>query len=101
MRVILFILILAVVALIIAVATGFLDISQTRQAKAPQISTTANGVTARGGQSPTFDVETGSVSVGTEQRQVAVPTLQVNPPDQDAQGQQAQNSTANATSNAG
>ena len=80
MRAILLILILAVVAVLIAIATGFLDISQTRQAKAPQISTTGNGVTAKGGQTPAFDVETGSVSVGTKQQNVAVPSLKVNPP---------------------
>lgn len=80
MRAILLILILAVVALLIAVATGFLDISQTRQAKAPQISTTGNGVTAKGGQTPTFDIETGSVSLGTKAQNVQVPSLRVNPP---------------------
>lgn len=80
MRAILLILILAVVAVLIAVATGFLDISQTRQAQAPQISTTGNGVTAKGGQTPAFDVETGSVSVGTTPRNVPVPSLKVNPP---------------------
>jgi hypothetical protein len=80
MRAILLVLILAVVAILIAIATGFLDISQTREAKAPQISATGNGVTARGGQTPSFDVETGSVSVGTKQKNVAVPSLQVNPP---------------------
>ena len=80
MRAILLILILAVVAVIVAIATGFLDISQTRQAKAPQISTTGNGVTAKGGQTPAFDVETGSVSVGSKPKTVPVPSLQVNPP---------------------
>ena len=85
MRAILLVLILAVVALLIAVATGFLDISQTRQAKAPQISTTGNGVTAKGGQTPAFDVETGSVSVGTKPQSVQVPSLQVNPPANNAQ----------------
>lgn len=94
MRTILFILILVVVALLIAVATGFLDISQTRGAKAPQFSTTGNGVTARGGQSPTFDVETGSVSLGSQRKTVAVPSVQVNPP---AQGNDtATNTTGNA-----
>ena len=80
MRAIIFILILAVLALIFAFATGLLDISQTREAKAPQVSATANGVSARGGQSPAFDVETGSVSLGTKPKQVQVPTVKVNPP---------------------
>lgn len=95
MRAVLFILILAVVALIFAFATGLLDVSQTREAKAPQISATTNGVSARGGQSPAFDVETGSVSLGTKPKQVQVPTVKVNRPSE------AQNQTANATGNAG
>lgn len=80
MRAVLFVLILAVAALIVAVATGFLDISQTRGAKAPQISANLNGVSAHGGQAPAFDVETGSVSVGTRPANVQVPTVRVNPP---------------------
>lgn len=80
MRAILFILILAVVAALIAVATGFLDISQIRGAKAPEVSATQNGITARGGQTPAFDVETGSVAVGTTRTNVVVPTVKVVPP---------------------
>jgi hypothetical protein len=94
MRAIILILILAIVALIIAVATGFLDISQTRGAKAPQLSTTGNGVTARGGQAPAFDVETGSVSLGTKPKQVQVPAVTVNPPS--ATDNQAVNATGNS-----
>ncbi|MGI8704985.1 MAG: hypothetical protein ACR2JJ_04200 [Sphingomicrobium sp.] len=81
MRAILFILIVAVVGLLIAIATGFLDIRQTRGARAPEVSAD-NGVTAQGGQAPAFDIETGSVSVGTTRTNVAVPTVRVNPPDQ-------------------
>ena len=49
MRAILLILILAVVILIVAIATGFLDINQVRGAKAPDIDASRNGVTATGG----------------------------------------------------
>jgi len=52
MRALILILILAVVAAIIAVATGFLDISQTRSARAPDVAANAAGVTASGGQAP-------------------------------------------------
>lgn len=90
MRAILFILILAVVALLIAVATGFLDISQTRGAKAPDVSVNRGGVAARGGQAPSFDVETGSVAVGTTRANVVVPSVKVVPPEQ-----QQSNSVAN------
>ena len=86
MRAILLILILIVVAAIIALATGLLDINTIRGVKAPAISANGNGVTATGGQTPTFDVETGSVTVGTRQATVPVPTVGVNP----ANGQPAQ-----------
>ncbi len=82
MRAILFILIIAVLVVIAGIATGFLNINQIRSAKAPQISTTGNGVTAKGGQAPAFDVETGSVKVGTKQATVKVPALVVEKPGQ-------------------
>ena len=81
MRAVLLILILAIVALIAAVATGFIDIDQTRSAQVPDVSASSNGVSARGGQTPQFDVETGSVSVETRSTNVTVPvpTVQVQP----------------------
>jgi hypothetical protein len=93
MRAILLILILAVVGLIVLVATGLLDINQIRPAEVPQVSVTDNGITAKGGQAPAFDVETGTVSVGSEAANVtvAVPTVQVNRAD----GNQAQPTTTN------
>jgi hypothetical protein len=93
MRAIILVLILAVVALIIAVQTGFLDIRQTRGAEAPDISANASGVTASGGQAPQFDVETGKVAVGTRPENVTVqmPTVEVQSP------QQNQAATTNAT----
>ncbi len=78
MRAILLVLILAVVAIIALVATGLVDIRQIRGARAPDIDATRNGVTASGGQAPAFDVETGSVSVGTRDANVKVPALKVN-----------------------
>jgi hypothetical protein len=80
MRAILFVLIIAILVIIAAIATGFVDINQIRGAKAPQVSATSNGVTAKGGQAPAFDVETGSVKVGTKETTVKVPNLQVVPP---------------------
>jgi hypothetical protein len=79
MRAILLVLILAVVAIIALVATGLIDIRQVRGAKAPDLSATSNGVTAKGGQTPSFDIETGSVSVGTRDAKVKVPAVTVNP----------------------
>jgi hypothetical protein len=91
MRAVLVILIIAIVVIIGAIATGFLDINQIRSARAPEVSATENGITAKGGQAPAFDVETGSVKVGTTQTTVNVPTLQVQP---------AQNQARAATNNA-
>lgn len=79
MRAILLIVIVAIVAIIAAVATGFLDINQVRGARAPEVEATNNGVTASGGQAPAFDIETGSIKVGSEDANVKVPTLQVAP----------------------
>lgn len=84
MRAILFILILAVAVLLIAVATGFLDIRPTRSAEAPRVDVGERGVSAEGGQTPAFDIETGSVAVGTTTTNVTVPTVQVNAPANEA-----------------
>ena len=69
-----------VLAVIAAVATGFLDINQIRGGKAPEVATTHNGITAKDGQAPAFDVETGTVKVGSKETNVKVPTLEVEPP---------------------
>ena len=93
MRAILLILILAVIVLIGAIASGMVDISQTRGARAPEVDVSRNGITASGGQAPAFDVETGTVSVGAKETNVTVPapTVTVNPA-----GNGAQASTNNA-----
>jgi hypothetical protein len=77
MRAVLFVLIVAVLLIVGAIATGFLNISQIRGGKAPQVATTSNGVTAKGGQAPAFEVETGSVKVGSKETTVKVPTVEV------------------------
>jgi hypothetical protein len=83
-RTVLIVIILAIIAIIVAVATGFLDINQVRGARAPEVSATGNGITAKGGQAPAFDVETGSVRVGSKDANVKVPTLEVAPPANEA-----------------
>ena len=84
MRAVLLVLIVAVLAIVAALATGFLDIRQIRGAEAPQVAAGENGVVAQGGQAPAFDVETGSVSVGTTNATVRVPTVAVQPPRNEA-----------------
>jgi len=82
MRAVIFLLIVAVLIIIAGVASGYLKISQRRPAEAPQLTATGNGVTAKGGQAPAFDVETGSVKVGTKETTVKVPSIEVQKPDQ-------------------
>ena len=77
MRAIIFFLILAVVVLIAAIATGMLDLRQTRPAKIPNVDATGNGVRTTGGQPPAFDVETGTVTVGAKATNVTVPVPSV------------------------
>ena len=80
MRAILLILIIAVVALILAVMTGFIDLRQTQPAVAPGIETSNGKITTRGGQAPAFDVETGSIGVTTN-GSVVVPKVEIQPGD--------------------
>ena len=91
MRAVLFVLIVAIILIIAAVASGFLNISQVRSGYAPAVSASRSGVTAKGGQAPAFDVETGSVKVGTKPANVNVPTLVVEKPGQN----KAEPATAN------
>ena len=82
MRAVIFILVIVILLVIAGIATGFLDINQIRGAKAPEVSTTQNGIVTKGGQAPAFDVQTGSVKVGTQEKTVKVPTLVVEKPGQ-------------------
>jgi len=92
MRAVLFVFIVAIILIIAAVASGFLNINQIRSGQVPAVSASRTGVTARGGQAPAFDVETGSVKVGTKPANVNVPTLVVQKP--------GQNQVSPATNNA-
>jgi len=86
MRAVLLVLIIAVIAVIAGIASGFVDINQIRGAKAPEVSTTHNGVVAKGGQAPAFDVETGSVKIGTKEQSVKVPAVVVERPAENQAG---------------
>ena len=84
MRRIILILIIAIVALIVAFQMNLLNLKQERPAEVPGVEVTSDGITATGGQTPTFKVETGTVAVGTRNATVAVPvpTLEVRGPAQ-------------------
>lgn len=62
MRAILFLLAIVVLVAIALVATGVIDIRQTREGRLPE-----------GAQAPAFDVDLNPVEVGTERREVEVP----------------------------
>lgn len=62
--------VVAVVAIIAAFAFGLIDISQTKEMKAPDVSVS-------GGQAPTFDVDTAKVDVGTKSTDITVPKVEV------------------------
>jgi len=79
MRTVLLILILGIVALIALFASGLINVSQTREAKAPRVEAVDGSIRAQGGQSPAFEVQTGSVEVGTRDANVAVPKIEVKP----------------------
>lgn len=71
-RSILVIAILAILALIAAFAFGLIDIDQNKETKLPSVE-----IDAKGGQLPTFDVDTADVDVGTTNTSVEVPTIEV------------------------
>src|SRR5947209_5437252 len=77
MRAVLLILVIIVLAVIAAFATGFININQIRGGTAPQVTASQNGVSAKGGGAPSFEVETGSVKVGTGEANVTVPKVTV------------------------
>jgi uncharacterized protein (DUF58 family) len=79
MRAVLLILILGIVVLIALFASGLVDVSQTREARAPQVEAVDGSIRAQAGQSPAFEVQTGSVEVGTREANVAVPKVEVKP----------------------
>jgi hypothetical protein len=77
MRAILVILILVVVAAIAAVQSGVIDISQTRPATSPSLAAQNGSVSVKPGQPPAFEVQTGSIGVGTREANVAVPRVTI------------------------
>lgn len=71
-RTVLIILAIAALVLLVLFATGFLNVSQTREGELPTVD-----VTAEGGQTPAFDVDAKEVVVGTTETNVTVPDVDV------------------------
>ncbi|GAO40150.1 hypothetical protein SCH01S_44_00110 [Sphingomonas changbaiensis NBRC 104936] len=70
MRGLLAVIAIIVLLLIIGVATGFLNINQTKTAELPKVE-------VKGGQAPAFDANVGAVDVGTKKETIKVPTVDV------------------------
>ena len=68
MRGVLALIAVVVLLLIAGVATGFISIGQTREAKLPKVE---------GGQLPKFDADVGDLDVGTKNETIKVPTIDV------------------------
>ena len=68
-----FLVMLGIVALLVlaAMLTGFLRFDQTQTAQLPRLE---------GGQAPKFNADVARISVGTENKTVAVPDVQVQKP---------------------
>lgn len=92
MRTILLILIIAVLGVIALIASGLVDIRQTRSGSVPTAELDNGVVRAQPGQAPQFSVKTGTVSVGAKEKEVKVkvPSVQVNGPAEANQAQPAQ-----------
>lgn len=60
----------AAAVVIVAGAFYFVDVDQTREARLPDVD-----VSVEGGQSPDFEVETGSVDVDSTEKEVLVPKV--------------------------
>ena len=73
MRAILILLALAALVLLGAMQFGFVKFDQTQTAQLPRLE---------GGQAPKFEVDTAKVSLGTENKTVEVPSVDVQKPGQ-------------------
>lgn len=65
--------IIVMAALVIAAfAFGLIDINQTAETRMPDVSLQTSG-----GQAPVFDIDTATIDLGTEEKTIKVPTVDV------------------------
>ncbi|GGI72341.1 hypothetical protein GCM10007973_06700 [Polymorphobacter multimanifer] len=67
---VLIIILVLVVGVVLAFATGLLSLNSSGELRAPD-------VTVSGGETPDVDLDTGSIDVGTETRTVEVPDVSI------------------------
>lgn len=63
-----------------ALALSGCDVEQTEEGEAPDVD-----VEAEGGNLPEYDVDAPDVDVGTEERTITVPDVEVNPPEEEGE----------------
>ena len=70
--------IIGIIVVVLAIIFGIymIDIDQTEEAQLPEVN-------IEGGNMPEFDAEVGEIKVEEEEVTVTVPTLEVNPPEED------------------
>lgn len=82
-RTILIILVVLIVLAFIAYALGLFNVDSSGEVEMPEVD-----VSAEGGEVPDVQVETGDIDVGSEEVEMEVPTLDVDPVDDDGSAQQ-------------
>lgn len=70
MRALLVLVGIAAIVLVVLMSLGMVSIDQTRPASLPRVS-------VEGGQAPKFDAEVGRIDIGTTNKTVEVPTIDV------------------------
>lgn len=60
----------------IAFGVAACDVQKTQEGKLPEVE-------VKGGQVPKYDVDVGDVDVGTEKKEITVPTIDIDTPAQD------------------
>ena len=73
MRALLVLVGIAALVLLAGMATGFISIDQTQTAQLPRLE---------GGQAPKFEADVAKIDVGTENKTVTVPRVEVQKPGQ-------------------
>lgn len=73
MRALLVLVGIAALVLLAGMATGFINIDQTQTAQLPRLE---------GGQAPKFEADVAKIDVGTENKTVTVPRVEVQKPGQ-------------------
>lgn len=67
---------------VVAFGLSACDVQKTQEGKAPDVD-------VQGGQMPKYDVDAADVDVGTQERQVTVPTVDIDTPSEQRAEEQA------------